>query len=424
MKNTRFLAFLMILTFMTGFFLSCNKKSTDAQKFKPRLSADAKCQIRIVGNYKNFEAMEAEFDRFNEFYPEVELTYSYLDNYKSTIKSAISSTSAPDIYMTFPWMLDRQDYKTILDSAEDIGNEEKVGFNLATIRRQLVFRTSEGQVPMIPVLSGSYGMLVNEDIFKKEGLSIPSNYKELVAACKKLKASGYKSPIMAFVDSFMGLPMIYSYFCKSIQNNPEAVDLLNRLDKKGGQYLKPTLDWIENFMKEELIDIEECRIIKDKYNAVIMSFFEGNVPIMLCDTDTVSGTLKRESQSQDFVTHPFKYSFRIFPASDEGSDFVNSVAVGFSVNKNSKNLEMANEFMRFLTRIEELNNLAKIKRLITTSTDYSFDEIYASLSDSKSLYSNELGLMDSAIAQMRKAAESIIQGTMTVEEAVSNYGNF
>ena len=34
---------------------------------------------------------------------------------------------------------------------------------------------------------------------------------------------------------------------------------------------------------------------------------------------------------------------------------------------------MANEFMRFLLRTEELNNLAMIKRLITCSTVYSFD---------------------------------------------------
>ena len=421
--KTPFTATLMTLALTTGLF-SCNKKQEQVTAFKPRLDPDTKCQITIAGNYKNFEALEAEFDRFTEFYPQVELSYSYLDNYKATIKSAMAGQAAPDVFMTFPWMLDFPDYKELLDCAENMDDEKNLGFNFSTLRSQLIFRTADGQVPIIPVLSGSYGMLVNEAIFKKEGLAIPATYKDLVTSCKTLKEAGYKSPVMVYLDSFMGLPLVYSYFCNSIQNNPEAVGQLNRLDPAAGQYLRPTLEWVQDFMEKELIDIEYCRTIKNKYNAVIMRFFEGNVPIMLCDTDTVSGTLKRESQSDSFMNSPFIYSFHTFPCSDTENDFLNSVAVGFSVNKNSENLAMSNEFMRFLTRTEELNNLAKIKRLISTSTDYSFDEIYSSLSKSTPLYSNEIGLMDSAIAQMRKAVESLMLGNVTIDQAVERYGNF
>ena len=420
-KNT---LVLMALALFAILFISCNKKSSAAKNFTPRLAGDTKCQIHIAGNYKNFEALEAEFDRFNEFYPDVELTYSYLDNYKSTIKSAMASDAAPDIYMTFQWMLDKADYTNVLDSAEDMSDEKKLGFNLSTIRKELIDHTSDGKVPMVPVLSGSYGMMVNEDIFKKEGLTIPANYKELVEACTKLKDAGYPSPIMAYLENFMCLPMIYAYFCKSIQNEDGAVAKLNELKPEAGQYLRPTLEWAKKFSEESLIDYAYCRSLKDKYNAAIMRFFEGDVPVMLCDTETVSGTQKREAQSQAFVSKPFKYSFRIFPASDQDSDFVNSVAVAFSVNKNSKSLDMTNEFMRFLVRTEELNNLAKIKRLITTSTDYSFDEIYAALSKSNPIYLNEIGLMDNASSQMRSAVYQVLRGNMTVDQAVANYGKF
>ena len=415
---------IVTLSLLAGLFTSCNKKSAAEKAFKPRLATDTKCQIHIAGNYKNFEALEAEFDRFNEFYPDVELSFSFLDSYNSTIKSALAGDSAPDIYMTFQWMLDRPEYKDLFASAQDMSDEKKLGFNLSTIRKELIGQTADGRTPMVPVLSGSYGMMVNENIFKKEGLELPQNYSELAAACSKLKEAGYKSPIMVYVDNFMGLPLIYSYFCKSIQNSPNAVADLNSLEPAAGQYLKPTLEWLQNFMKTGFIDIEQCKTLKDKYNEVIMAFFEGDIPIMLCDADVVSGTQKREKQSQAFVSNPFKYSFRTFPATDQTSDFVNNVSVGFSVNKNSKNLQMANEFMRFLIRTEELNNLAKIKRLITASTDYSFDEIYAPLAKSKPIYLNELGLMDTAIAQMRTATYQVICGNLTIEEAMSKYGSF
>ena len=38
------------------------------------------CSIKIVGEYSNFEA---EFDRFNEIYPNVDLTYTKLDDYNN-----------------------------------------------------------------------------------------------------------------------------------------------------------------------------------------------------------------------------------------------------------------------------------------------------------------------------------------------------
>ena len=424
MKKALFAVVSALPILLSGILLSCRENRVGAEKFMPRLPPDSSCQIRMVGNYKNFEALEAEFDRFNEFYPNVELSFSYLDNYKSTIKSAMASDSSPDVYMTFPWMLGRADYREVLEAAEDMDDEETLGFDLSSIRSQLICRTDDGRVPIVPVLSGSYGMLVNEDIFKKDGLPIPESYTELVEACSKLKTAGCKSPIVAYVDSFMGLPMVYSHFCKSIKDKPEAVSLLNSLDPAAGEYLRPSLDWIHDFMEKSLVDIETCRTIPDKYNGAIMRFFEGNVPIMLCDAETVSGTLKRESQSDAFVKSPFKYSFRMFPTSDEGTVFLNSVAVGFSVNKNSKNLAMVNEFMRFLVRTEELNNLAKIKRLITVSTDYSFDEIYTSLSSSHPLYVSEIGLADDANRQMRSAFQNVILGMMTVDEAVVNYGKF
>ena len=415
---------IITLAFFTGLFLSCSKKQNGEAEFKPRLATDTKCQIRVVGNYKNFEALESEFDRFNEFYPNVEFSYIYLDNYKATIKSALASDSAPDIFMNFFWMLDKPNYKEVFDCAEDMSDEEKLGFNLSTIQRQLIDQTSDGKIPMIPVLTASYGMMVNEDLFKKEGLSVPLEYEQLITTCKKLKEAGYKSPIMAYDDTFMVLPMVFAYFCKSIQKMPGSVALLNKLDPSAGQYLRPSLEWTQAFMKEGLIDFEECHTLKDKYNDVILRFFEGNIPIMLCHADTVSGTLKRESQSNAFMNNPFEYSFYPFPAENNCSDFVNQVSVAFSVNKNSKNLEMANEFMRFLVRTEELNNLAKIKRLITVSTDYSVDEIYEPFSKSNSIYLEEIGLMDNAIAQMRKAVYQVMIGEMTVEQAMANYGNF
>ena len=110
-----------------------------------------------------------------------------------------------------------------------------------------------------------------------------------------------------------------------------------------------------------------------------MRFFEGDVPMMLGSGDMVSGTQKRESKSEAFLAEPFKYKFYVVPIDDDGGYFLDSVNLFFSVNKNSANLDMTNEFIRFLMREKELGNMAAIKRLITPTNDFSLDEVYSSL---------------------------------------------
>ncbi|MCR5064097.1 MAG: extracellular solute-binding protein [Treponema sp.] len=56
---------------------------------------------------------------------------------------------------------------------------------------------ADGSIPMVPVLCAANGMLVNEDLFKKENIEIPKNWVELIEACQKFKDKGYISPILS-----------------------------------------------------------------------------------------------------------------------------------------------------------------------------------------------------------------------------------
>ena len=425
MKNKltkiNFLLFILLSICSLG---ACKKKIND-DAFIPYLDTLTECKIQIAGRYQNFEALEAEFDRFNEFYPNVELSYNYLDNYKVTISTALAGLDAPDIFMTFPWMLDKTNYNPLLDNAENLADSAKTGIELSAINKKLLFYTENASLPMVPVLGVANGMLVNEDLFKKEGLVVPANYRQLVDVCQKFKEAGYMSPVLAEDSATSIMPsLIYAMFTKEVMNNPEAISKLNKLDPAAGQYTRATLEWLEEFKKNNFIDLEECKKIKDNYSAVIMRFFEGDVPMMLASADVVSGTKKREALSESFTKSPFKYSFYAVPVMENGSAVLEVPSVEFSVNKNSKNLEMTNEFMRFLLRTNELNNLAMIKRLITCSTVYSFDDVYAPMGNTEHLYQLEIGILDNTYMQLRNAAYNVFTGKMTVDEAVSNYGKF
>ena len=70
------LAVLMVLG-----LAACGAEKQEAateEGFSPSLDTSTNCSITVAGGYDNFEALEAEFDSFNEYYPNWERTMSRL----------------------------------------------------------------------------------------------------------------------------------------------------------------------------------------------------------------------------------------------------------------------------------------------------------------------------------------------------------
>ncbi len=406
------------------------KQETPKQEgFQPALDASESCKINVAGGYDNFEALEAEFDRFNEYYPQVELSFTKVDDYNNMIGTVLNGNDAPDIYVNYSWMYGREQYQSSIDHAENLA-DPALGLDLDCIRSNIILNTDDGTLPMVPVFSNTYGMLVNNDLFEKEGLSVPTTYQELVDVCKAFQEKGYENPMMGFsreeTTSLFTLTT-FPLFCGSVAQEDEAVQKLNALDPSAGEYLRPSLEKLTQFLDEGCVNLEACAEIENNYDAVILRFFEGDVPMMTCSGDTVSGTKKRESRSEAFIAEPFAYSFAPVPLSDEGAFFLDMPNLQFSVNKDSPNLDMANEFMRFLITSREMNEMAQNKGLMSPTKDLSFNSVYAAFGDvpeSRVISPEELGLTDDAVIQFRQAVFGVGTGAMTIEEAVSRFGTF
>ena len=356
------------------------------------------------------------------------ISYVYLDDYNNTIVSALSSDDAPDIYTTASWMLDDEKMSPLFENAEVL-SDPTLNIDLDCIREGARWTAGNGDVIMLPVFTRSYGMLVNMDIFEKNGLKVPDDYAGLIDVCARLKAAGYETPVMGAngtTVSGMYYAFAFPMFCANVMKHPDLLDALNSLDGAGGELMRPALERLKAFVDLGYIDPEVCsEKITDDYNAVIMRFFEGDVPMMLGSGDMVSGTSKRESKSEAFSANPFKYKFYVVPAGDEGGYFLDTVNMFFTVNKNSKNLDMTNEFIRFLTSEKELGNMAAVKRLITPTDDFSVDEVYSSLEGfpkERTFSSQETGINDAVNAQFRYATYKVANGEMTVDDVIAAFG--
>ena len=416
----RKLALVLVLVLALCLTGCAGKEAKKQEGFAPKLDTKADCTITVSGHYENFEALETEFNRFAEYYPNVNMKYVYMDDYKNNIATALESSEAPDIFFTYSSWGDAE-----YAQAENLA-DPATGIDLSCIRESLLYKDAAGNVPTVPVYTTTYGMLVNEEIFEKNKIAIPKTYDELIAACDALKAAGYASPIMAYNNgSEMLFPMFYPYFCAQIQGKEDVIRKMNNMEEGAGEYMRSALELAADFMSRGYVDLESCSQIANNYEAVILRFFEGDVPMMMASGNTVSGTEKREKKSEAFTAHPFKYSYHPVPSTKEGGYFLNLVSIGFAVNKNSQNLEMANEFMRFLVTPGEMNRMAQAKRMVTPCTDMSLDGVYAAfggMDASRVINMSELGLADTPDAQVRKAGWQVSNGTMTVDEAVAAFG--
>ena len=427
-NHGRIISTLIIVTLICTMFAGCSKSEKDAP-FEPKYATDTKSSIKVYGNYSNFEALESEFERFNKYYPNVDLRYVYLDGFYGAIDNSLLSSEAPDIYCTFYWMWGNPDCKDIFDSAVNLAAPE-TGIDFSCVREDVLRKTDSGEILMAPVLATSFGMLVNMDLFEKEGLKVPTTWNEFTDVCSKFKAAGYASPVMGYVSSGASsfeYNFAYPSLCNAAVENPSLRDRFNNLEQGSGELMRASLEKLKELADSGNIDIEKCMCeIEDNYNATIMRFYEGDVPMIVCSGDVASGTKKRESQSESFSASPFEYRFYPVPFDEKGGFVIDTVSMNFSVNKNSPNKDMAIEFMRFLISSKELGNMASVKRLITTSKDLTLDSIYSSLNETpkdRIICSTEANLSDNPVKQFRYAAHHVFVGDMTVDEAIAGFGN-
>ena len=405
---------------------SSSEQASEQRGFTPALDTNASATISVAGSYDNFEALEAEFDKFRAYYPNVELSYTKLDDYNKVVSTTLSSQNAPDIFFAQDFMLGNKNYDELFKHAEDL-SDPALNIDLTCVRPSLLCKNDAGACPMAPIFSSTSGILVNEDLFKKEGISVPTTYDELLAACDALNKAGYPTPILCYnVPSSYG-NLVGELMYGNAAKQPESVEKLNSLDPSAGEYMRPVLQKVNDLIARRCIKLDVCNELEDGYNALILRFFEGDIPMALSSADTASGTAKRESQSKAFSAHPFSYAFHPFTLTNERACLLDKPSVQFAVNKDSKNLNMANEFMRFLVSPQELNDIARAKRLLTVTQDLAYDGVYAPFSKvdpSRIISTHEVGLSDDATIQYRVAAYQVANGKSSIDEAIAGFGTY
>lgn len=347
-------------------------KSSKLAKFATSLDTDKATTLEIAGYMGNFEALDQVINDFNEYYPNVTVTYE--QNNAGELAEYLKNNQYCDIFMTN--MANIHDKNSTSSYAGDYCldlSQENLDTD-AIEPEMLKSYTVDGKLMSIPIARNMCGIVVNKTLLEKEGLDIPQTYPEFINACKILKEKGY-TPIQAskiHASSDLVLPMA---MCM-IANDSSLLSKINASDPSAADSLTEVYEKLNDLYAEGYMDASlNAEYPDDNYDGAILKFFEGDVPFWVCTTECVSGMKKRESKSEAFSANPFEYTFIDAPLSDDGAYVYEEPWYGFAVNRESDNIDYAVEFMQFLMTEDELNTIASVKGM-PSAAKKSTDERY------------------------------------------------
>lgn len=95
-------------------------KKTDSKEFKPSLDKNLTANLEIEGFFDNFEALDQVVNAFNEYYPNVSVSYERVSG--SKLREFMENNKGVDIFMTSSQNFNQEDNeKLIEESYQDEG---------------------------------------------------------------------------------------------------------------------------------------------------------------------------------------------------------------------------------------------------------------------------------------------------------------
>lgn len=250
-KHTKLLAAVLMLLFVeTLVGCSSDKKNEEGKNgFKASLDTEKKVTLNVMGFFGYFEALDEVVADFNKYYPNVEFVYEQSGG--DNVVEYLESNQDADIFMTSNDVLDAKKDE-LSQYCADL-TKEKVDVS-AIEKDMLVNSYYDDKLVSIPMGQRMCGLVVNVSLLKKEGLSIPQNYKEFLDVLETLKNKGYV-PIQEAASKLYA-ELTYNMIFNLIQNDEELYNELKTGDENAVSKIRPVFDKLDTIIDNGYTDLK------------------------------------------------------------------------------------------------------------------------------------------------------------------------
>ena len=278
---------------------------------------------------------------------EVEMNYQDDDLYETIgLPNLLAGRNAPDIY--FEWTGDRMAVRYADGFAADLTAAVTDG-PLAGIYHEGVFPDAsvDGKVVLVPHTADVTNVIwYNREILEAHGLTPPTTWEELLAACDVLNEAGV-IPIASGNKDLWAAGNWLSHIASRVVGEDVYAATLSGEGKFSTPEWEQAFGYIEELAAHGCVN-ESVNAVDD--NAGAQLFFQGQAAMHPIGSWLVSWAID-ENPDLDF-------DFVNLPAMPEGSagnqDSVIGVSTGHMVNANSENIDLAIEFLALVNSPENV----------------------------------------------------------------------
>ena len=360
--------------------------------------------------------------QFEETHPGVDVEMNYQDDdlYQTIgLPNLLSGRNAPDIY--FEWTGDRMATRYADGYAADLTAAVTDG-PLAGIYDEGVFAEAsvDGKVVLVPHTADVTNVIwYNKENLDANGLTPPTTWEELLAACDTLNEAGV-IPIASGNKDLWAAGNWLSHIASRVVGE----DVYDATLSGEGTFSTP--EWERAFGYIEELAAHKC--VNESVNAVddnagAQLFFQGQAAMHPIGSWLVSWAID-ENPDLDF-------DFVNLPAMPEGSagdqDSVIGVSTGHMVNANSENIDLAIEFLALVNSPQNVLafiNDAELAPLAESAAEADRDSRSALLTDllktgAPVVLPPDTGYDVEMALQLYEAEAAVLGGQATPAEALA-----
>lgn len=361
-------------------------------------------------------------ERFNI---EIDMVNTPGEQYKTTLKTRIVSNDIPDLVKVHGITSDYILYGSEIspDLFLDISDLDSVKEYLpATIEG---VRASGGELYYMPVSLNALGAIYNKDVFEANGLSVPTNIKELEIVLEALKSAGVVPIAAGFKDSWTTQILPFIAFGQFINENDWSIG--SGLGDGSVKYADIRDEITKVLMVQK--DFEEKGYFqKDSLGTDI------NIASAMVGTGKaallINGTWQYKAV-QD-ANPDANIGFFPLPLNEPGEDTITPTATneGICINAGSENLEAAKKVLNYYMSAENQNkviaDLNGIPTNINVKVNNPFvstvqDALSSTVVHSQWWGQKSTGAPATSTFSKPNHFQALIAGTETIDEFIAEY---
>ncbi|MEL6919804.1 MAG: extracellular solute-binding protein [Pseudomonadota bacterium] len=288
------------------------------------------------------EAFEAAVEAFKAANPDIEVTVNITDReaHKNTIRGALQ-TDSPDVIAWYPGnrMAPFVDAGLFMDISDLWSSDENLSGSFDAIKPTM---TRDGKQWGVPYSYYQWGVYYRKDIFDTLGLSEPTTWDDMLAACDTMKENGV-TPFTIGTKFLWTAAGVFDYL--NLRSN--GYDVHNALTAGEIPYTDERIQ--ATFSNWETM-LERCSFVDNhatmSWQEALAPFANGDAAMYVMGNFAVAA-MKDAGLSDDQI------DFFQFPEITEGlARAEEAPADAFFIPANARNVENAKKFLSFIAQPE------------------------------------------------------------------------